>query len=134
MEFTRRLSEAVGADVLFKSHESAEAGEIRQGGARSRLRSMCWKSWAETHPIARMVLDYRQLTKLKSTYVDALPALINPATGAGWHTLRLGRRERPTGRLSSANPKLAEYFRFALNWGRGDSRRVYWRSPGHVPG
>src|SRR5271157_5694057 len=36
---------------------------------------------AEDHPIARMVLDYRQLTKLKSTYVDALPALINPATG-----------------------------------------------------
>src|SRR5262249_57771507 len=32
---------------------------------------------AENHPIARMVLDYRQLTKLKSTYVDALPPLIN---------------------------------------------------------
>ena len=35
---------------------------------------------AEEHEIARKVLEYRQLAKLKGTYVDALPALLNPAT------------------------------------------------------
>ncbi len=33
------------------------------------------------HPIVPLILDHRQLVKLKSTYVDALPALVNPATG-----------------------------------------------------
>ena len=36
---------------------------------------------AETHEVPRLVLDYRQLSKLKSTYVDALPVLIDPRTG-----------------------------------------------------
>src|SRR5262249_60481803 len=36
---------------------------------------------AADHEIVRKVLEYRQLTKLKGTYIDALPALIDPATG-----------------------------------------------------
>ena len=36
---------------------------------------------SETHEVPRLVLDYRQLSKLKSTYVDALPALIDSKTG-----------------------------------------------------
>jgi DNA polymerase-1 len=59
---------------------------------------------AEDHPIARHVLDYRQLTKLKSTYVDALPALIHADTGR-LHTT-FDPTGTATGRLSSANPNL----------------------------
>jgi len=59
---------------------------------------------AEEHEIARKVLDYRQLAKLKGTYVDALPALIDPATGR-LHTT-FNQAGAATGRLSSSNPNL----------------------------
>ena len=59
---------------------------------------------AEEHPIARKVLDYRQLVKLKGAYVDALPALIDPKTGR-LHTT-LNQAGAATGRLSSSNPNL----------------------------
>src|SRR5579864_3995024 len=62
------------------------------------------ESLAEAHEIARKVLDYRQLAKLKGTYVDALPALIDPFTGR-LHTT-FNQCGAATGRLSSSNPNL----------------------------
>jgi DNA polymerase-1 len=59
---------------------------------------------AENHEIARKVLEYRQLTKLKGTYVDAIPALIDPRTGR-IHT-SFNQTGAATGRLSSSNPNL----------------------------
>ena len=59
---------------------------------------------AAEHEIVRKVLEYRQLTKLKGTYVDALPALIEPATGR-LHT-SFNQAGAATGRLSSSNPNL----------------------------
>ncbi|MCE1201673.1 MAG: DNA polymerase I [Bacteroidia bacterium] len=56
------------------------------------------------HPIIEKILDYRQLTKLKSTYVDALPALVNPRDGRV-HT-SYNQAVAATGRLSSNNPNL----------------------------
>lgn len=56
------------------------------------------------HEIARKILDYRELQKLKSTYVDALPLLINPRTGRV-HT-SFNQAVAATGRLSSTNPNL----------------------------
>lgn len=59
---------------------------------------------AVEHEIARKVLDYRQLVKLKGTYVDALPALMDPFTGRVHTTYnQIGAA---TGRLSSNNPNL----------------------------
>jgi DNA polymerase I len=59
---------------------------------------------AAEHEIVRKVLDYRQLTKLKGTYVDALPALIDERTGR-LHT-SFNQTGAATGRLSSSNPNL----------------------------
>ena len=56
------------------------------------------------HPIIQMILDYRSLTKLKSTYLDALPALVNPKDGM-IHT-SYNQAVTATGRLSSNNPNL----------------------------
>jgi DNA polymerase I len=59
---------------------------------------------AAEHEIVRKVLEYRQLTKLKGTYVDALPALMDLATGR-IHT-SFNQTGAATGRLSSSNPNL----------------------------
>ena len=59
---------------------------------------------AGEHEIVRKVLEYRQLTKLKGTYVDALPALLDPRTGR-LHT-SFNQTGAATGRLSSSNPNL----------------------------
>ena len=56
------------------------------------------------HELPRKVIEYRELAKLKSTYVDALPKLIEPATGR-LHT-RLSQTGAATGRLSSSDPNL----------------------------
>ncbi len=56
------------------------------------------------HPIIQNILDYRSLTKLKSTYVDTLPGLVNPRTGR-IHT-SYNQAVAATGRLSSNNPNM----------------------------
>lgn len=56
------------------------------------------------HPLPSLVMEYRQLQKLKSTYTDALPALINSVTGR-IHT-SFNQLITATGRLSSSNPNL----------------------------
>ena len=56
------------------------------------------------HPIVTAILEYRELTKLKGTYVDALPELVNPHTGR-LHT-SYNQTGTSTGRLSSSNPNL----------------------------
>jgi len=59
---------------------------------------------AEEHEIARLILDYRGVSKLKSTYTDALPRLVSPRTGRV-HT-SYNQTVTNTGRLSSSDPNL----------------------------
>ena len=59
---------------------------------------------AELHPVIPKILEFRQWSKLKSTYADALPALINPETGRV-HT-SYNQTVASTGRLSSSDPNL----------------------------
>jgi DNA polymerase-1 len=56
------------------------------------------------HPLPRMLLEHRKFAKLKSTYVDALPLLVDPSTGC-IHTT-LNQTVAATGRLSSSDPNL----------------------------
>ncbi len=56
------------------------------------------------HPIIEVILQWRELSKLQSTYVDALPALVNPQTGRV-HT-NFNQTGTVTGRLSSSDPNL----------------------------
>jgi DNA polymerase-1 len=56
------------------------------------------------HPVVELILEHRQLAKLKGTYVDALPALVNPRTGRV-HT-SFNQTGSVTGRFSSSNPNL----------------------------
>jgi DNA polymerase I len=56
------------------------------------------------HPIAADIMEYREISKLKSTYVDALPAIVNPRTGRIHTSFR--QAIVPTGRLSSDNPNI----------------------------
>ncbi|MBP1747480.1 MAG: polA [Deltaproteobacteria bacterium] len=59
---------------------------------------------SESHPLPTMILEYRSLTKLKNTYIDVLPTLINPGTGR-IHTT-FNQMVVATGRLSSSDPNL----------------------------
>jgi DNA polymerase-1 len=59
---------------------------------------------AERHPLPAKIIEYRQYAKLKNTYVDALPALVNPHTGRVHATFQ--QAVAATGRLSSSDPNL----------------------------
>ena len=55
--------------------------------------------------LPRLILEWRGLHKLKSTYLDALPQLVHPDTGGAWHTC-FNQAVAATGRLSSSDPNL----------------------------
>ncbi len=126
MEFNVGSPKQLG-DVLFNRMNLPKPVKYGKGRTISTAVDVL-EELAENHPIARMVLDYRQLTKLKSTYVDALPALINPATGR-LHTT-FGQTGTATGRLSSANPNL-QNIPIRTELGRG-IRAAFIAEPGHV--
>ncbi len=63
-----------------------------------------WQKLSDRHPIIPLILEYRSITKLVGTYLDAFPKLINPATGR-LHTV-YNQTVTATGRLSSSNPNL----------------------------
>src|SRR3954470_9163577 len=90
-------------DVLFNKMGLPKPVKYGKGKTISTAQDVM-EALAEEHPIARMVLDYRQLTKLKSTYVDALPLLCHAETGR-LHTT-FNQAATATGRLSSTNPNL----------------------------
>jgi DNA polymerase I len=114
-------------DVLFNRLNLPKPVKYGKGRTISTAVDVL-ETLAEEHPIARKVLDYRQLTKLKSTYVDTLPALINPATGR-LHTT-FYQAGTATGRLSSANPNL-QNIPIRTELGRG-IRAAFIAEPGHV--
>jgi len=104
------------AGTAFNIHSPAQLGEVlfdRLGltstrkTQKTRSRSTgqdALEELAAEHDLPRRVLDYRSISKLKSTYVDTLPALVHPETGRV-HT-SFNQTVAATGRLSSTDPNL----------------------------
>jgi DNA polymerase-1 len=90
------------AEILFDKMGLTLGGR-RRGKPRSTAADVL-EELALLHELPRKVLEYRELTKLKSTYVDALPKLIHAETGR-LHT-SFSQTTAATGRLSSSDPNL----------------------------
>ena len=82
---------------------------------------------AEDYPLPKLLLDYRSLSKLKSTYTDKLPRMVNPHTGRV-HT-NYGQAIAVTGRLSSNDPNLQNIPVRTIEGRR--IREAFIASPGH---
>ncbi|PYX89701.1 MAG: DNA polymerase I, partial [Acidobacteria bacterium] len=90
-------------DVLFNKLNLPKPVKYGKGKTISTAVDVL-EELALTHEVPKLVLEYRQLSKLKSTYVDALPALLHSGTGR-LHTT-FNQAGTATGRLSSTNPNL----------------------------
>lgn len=101
-EFTINSPRQVG-EVLFGELKLSEKVKKTKSGQYSTSEEVL-RDLHSKHPIVQKILDYRGLKKLLSTYVEALPKLINPATGH-IHT-SFNQAVTATGRLSSSNPNL----------------------------
>ncbi|HSS96934.1 MAG TPA: DNA polymerase I, partial [Terriglobales bacterium] len=126
MEFNVGSPKQLG-DVLFNKLNLPKPVKYGKGKMISTAVDVL-EGLAATHAAPRLVLEYRQLTKLKSTYVDALPALIN-ATSGRLHTT-FGQTGTATGRLSSTNPNL-QNIPIRTELGR-EIRAAFIAEPGHV--
>jgi DNA polymerase-1 len=113
-DLTRRICEI--ADCEFNINSPRQLGEIlfdklnlprprklRKSGQYSTAVEVLEELAAE-HELPRLVLEYRQLSKFKSTYIDVIPKLIDPQTKR-LHT-SFHQAAASTGRLSSSNPNL----------------------------
>jgi len=88
--------------VLFEKLELPVVRRTKTGPSTDA--SVLEELAAQGHALPRLILEYRQLDKLKGTYVDALPLLVNPQTGR-IHT-SFNQTVAATGRLSSSDPNL----------------------------
>ncbi len=92
----RQLGQVLFEDLELPVIKKTKTGYSTSGDVLIEL--------SERHHLPAMVLDYRSLAKLKSTYIDSLPGLVNPETGR-IHT-SFNQTATATGRLSSSNPNL----------------------------
>ncbi|MDH4269908.1 MAG: DNA polymerase I, partial [Dehalococcoidia bacterium] len=92
----QQLGKVLFEDLRLPQSRRTKTGYSTEASVMEALRGV--------HPVIELILQYRQLSKLKSTYVDALPALINHKTGRV-HT-SFNQTGTTTGRLSSSDPNL----------------------------
>lgn len=93
---TQQLSKVLFDELKLSPVKKTKTGHSTDVSVLESLRNK--------HPIVEKLLEYRTVSKIKSTYVDALPTLINPKTGRV-HT-SFNQTITSTGRLSSSNPNL----------------------------
>jgi len=90
------------SDVLFDEIGLPKTRRLKSGAHATDKNSL--EAMRGVHPIIDLIFSYRELTKLKSTYLDPLPFLVNPKTKR-IHT-EFNQTGAATGRLSSSNPNL----------------------------
>lgn len=93
---TQQLASVLFGELMLPANRRTKSGYSTDADVLEELKG--------THPIVELILEHRQMTKLKSTYVDALPLLVNPRTGRV-HT-SFNQTVASTGRLSSSEPGL----------------------------
>jgi DNA polymerase-1 len=91
------------AEILFDKLNLQPPMRRGKGKVRSTAAEIL-EEMAAQHPLPAKIIEYREISKLKSTYVDALPKLIHPETGR-LHT-SFSQTTAATGRLSSSDPNL----------------------------
>ena len=126
VEFNINSPKQLG-DVLFNKLNLPKPMKYGKGKTISTAVDVL-EGLAAEHEVPSMVLDYRQLSKLKSTYVDALPALLNSCTKRLHTTFNMAGSA--TGRLSSVNPNL-QNIPIRTELGR-EIRAAFIAEPGHV--
>ena len=126
VEFNINSPKQLG-DVLFNKLNLPKPFKYGKGKTISTAVDVL-EGLAAEHEVPRLVLDYRQLSKLKSTYVDALPALLNSVTKRLHTTFNMAGSA--TGRLSSVNPNL-QNIPIRTELGR-EIRAAFIAEPGHV--
>ncbi len=126
VEFNVNSPKQLG-DVLFNKLNLPKPFKYGKGKTISTAVDVL-EGLASEHEVPRMVLDYRQLSKLKSTYVDALPALLNSCTRRLHTTFNMAGSA--TGRLSSVNPNL-QNIPIRTELGR-EIRAAFIAEPGNV--
>ncbi|HJU28977.1 MAG TPA: DNA polymerase I, partial [Candidatus Binataceae bacterium] len=114
-------------DVLF-THLKLSAKGLKKTKSGYSTDADTLEKLAAIHPLPRKLIEYRAIAKLKSTYSDALPGLIDPATGR-IHT-SFHQALTATGRLSSSDPNL-QNIPTRSEAGRR-IRRAFVAAPGHV--
>ena len=101
-EFNMNSPRQLG-EILFEKLNLPAPKKLKKSGQYSTSVEIL-EQLAADYELPRLMLEYRQLAKLKSTYIDALPKLVNPRTGRV-HT-SFNQTVAATGRLSSSNPNL----------------------------
>jgi len=110
--------------VLFEKHQLPVLKKTKTGPSTDY--DVLEQLAAMGHEVPRLLIEYRELAKLKSTYVDALPGFINPRTGR-IHT-SYNQAGAATGRLSSSDPNLQN---IPVRTPRGEAiRRAFVAAPG----
>lgn len=115
------------SDVLFGSLGLPTAGLKKTQSGHYSTAAGVLEDFRGLHPVIDLILEQRQISKLVSTYVDALPALVNPRDGR-LHT-SFNQAGAETGRLSSNNPNL-QNIPVRSELGR-EIRRAFVAAPGH---
>jgi DNA polymerase-1 len=114
------------AAVLFEQHQLPVLKKTKTGPSTDA--DVLEQLAAMGHRLPQLILEYRELQKLKGTYVDALPATVNPRTGR-IHT-SFNQTGAATGRLSSSDPNLQN---IPVRTPRGEAiRRGFVPGPGSV--